>query len=154
MYKYIGIALLSTMAVYSASALAENNSDELFKHSIGSEYREVHDPNLDKWREHELGILNEYTKYAQQQIGYVYASTKNFGKGKYNLYLDNENWWNFVHSSCAGIVNYDAGDDMPSFDKNLCEINMMRQRTYFIWTYFLHGSNTPLLARPNTKLSE
>lgn len=153
MYKYIGITLLSTLAVHSTSALAETNSDELFKHPIGSEYTEAHDPNLDKWREHELGILNEYTKYAQQQIDYVYESTKNFGKGKYNLDSDNKNWWNFVNSSCAGIVNFNAGDDMPVFDKNLCEINMMRQRTYFIWAYFLNGNNTSLLARPNTKLS-
>jgi len=152
MYKYIGIALLSTITVHSVSALAETNADELFKHPIGSEYTENHDPNLDKWREHELGILNKYTKYAQQQIDFINDTTKNIGQGKYNLISDNENFFHYMNESCKAISNYYAEDGISKFDKNLCDINLIKQRTSFIWEYFLHTHNGNIVDQPSSSM--
>jgi len=155
MHKYIGIALLSCLIAYSQSALAVTDSNELFKHSIGSEYTENHDPNLEEWKAHELSILNKYTKYAQQQISSYYELTNDSSKKRYNynLVAENKNWSEYMDQACTNLSNYDPASSMHEWDRNLCEISMIRQRTYFIWGYFLHDSNGNILNKPNINLS-
>jgi len=151
MNKYIGMALLSCLVAYSQSALADTSSTDDFKHPINSTYTFEHDNDLSKLRQHEMNILNNYTKSAQYQINNMPMSNS---KDRIDLSAENKTWYSYINKFCGDIGRYSEGGDGEGgvSDKNLCEINLIRERTYFIWGYFLHFEKTDMLNKPDHQM--
>lgn len=148
MNKYIGIALLSCLVAYSQSALAVTDSVDDFKHPIGSIYTLEHDNDLSKLRQHEVNILNNYTKSAQYQIN----NTTSSQEYRIDLSAENKLWFEYINKFCRDIGKQFSNGGLETWSRNLCEINLIRERTYFIWGYFLHLQPQDFLNKPDHQM--